>query len=301
MKGYTGLICIMFGIALFHGKSVFYGQDRNYWNVKLIQRIGGNCNKPIINSWVMCKDFQIDDILNGRASVVAPCQILWQSRTQASQSLSRAQVLFDSAMNCERKALVYAWGGELSWLLNDNRSVSSWWEKLSLVQLIGWGQTRLQIGEIAQGRRILETALVKTDTEIQPLQRFQVLSQLAYSYQLEQDWRQAVSYYRAAYELMPEDPKAGYDLAVAYRQNGQPQDTVNILEKCQLYLPPYNYGFNAYYYIQWGLAYNQLGYFGESVLVFQQAKIWMEKSSGATPEEKQFIQDLLDQAMKLIR
>ena len=235
------------------------------------------------------------------------CQMLWVSRLLASQSLESAKEAFGQAVDCRRQPLVVGWGGELAWLENDRDLAGQWWLKMDSGELVDWGYALLLDGGLEQGEFLLGLA-VERDSESSG-QRPQQLStapaadalfKLGHALRMRGDWSQATDRYEAAHRMAPENTEFAFYLGMSYRQIGQPEKAIAILEEGLDHLPSNKPGFASDYFVQLGLAYRETGSAAKAVTAFQQAQVWLDKLGTPRPEQEGFIQDLIERSLRSI-
>jgi tetratricopeptide (TPR) repeat protein len=114
------------------------------------------------------------------------------------------------------------------------------------------------------------------------------------------DWSRATDRYKAAHRLVPGSIEITFYLGMSYRQSGQPEKAVGILETGLDNLPANKPEFVSDYFVQLGLAYRESDAAAKAIPAFQQAQVWLGKLQTARPEQESFIQDLLDQSLRSI-
>lgn len=235
------------------------------------------------------------------------CQMVWASRLKASQSLESAKDALGQAIDCTRQPLVIAWGGELAWLENDRQLARQWWQKMGTEELIDWGYALLLDGGIEQGEFLLDLAVERDggrngqqpdrlSAEGAAVAAADALFKLGHALRMRGDWSQATDRYEAAHRMVPANTEITLYLAMSYRQIGQPEKAVLMLEQGLDNLTVNKPEFVSDYYVQLGLAYRESDSTAKAIIAFQQAQVWLGKLQAPRPEQESFIQDLLDQS-----
>lgn len=294
----------MVGLLSTNWRVVRDAWSRNWQNITLAHLADDDCSgapsggvlcSPEPNGWADSND-------------LTACQMLWASRLRASQSLESAKEAFGQALDCTRQPLVIAWGGELAWLENDRQGARQWWQEMGTEELIDWGYALLLDGGIEQGEYLLDL-VVERDRErngqrpgVGPPEgaAADALFILGHAFRMRGDWSRATDRYKAAHRMVPENIEITFYLGMSYRQSGQPDKAVGILEEGLDDLPANQPEFVSDYFAQLGLAYRESGFAAKAVTAFQQSLVWLGKVRAARPEQESFIQDLLDQSLRSI-
>jgi tetratricopeptide (TPR) repeat protein len=271
----------------------------NLINIAWIHNVDNNCHDFTSSSLELCPVTTATNIYDWERDFSTDCQLLWLSRYRATKSLQSAQQTFERSTNCSQHDQVAVWGGELAWLQGNQDEAAHWWQQLSSTKLIDWGSNRLSNHEVEQGKFLLTMALEFDQGSLTQAQRSRALLRLGDALRSSQNWSEAIYYYQTAYQIAPDNPEVVFNLGLTYRQNGQPKEAIATLEQGLILLPPFNYGFNAYYYVQLGLAYQDLELWEQAVTAYKQAVSWLHRSKHVNPEEDQFFQGLLDQAQNI--
>jgi tetratricopeptide (TPR) repeat protein len=314
---YVGIAVVAVALLCTYWRPVRDAWSRNMQNVSLMHNARGDCTSASTastpSSGVLCSSEQsgpADDWARSWFSNdLTACQMLWASRLHASQSLASAKEAFGQAVDCTRQPLVIAWGGELAWLENDRQLAKQRWQTMSTGDLVDWGYALLLDGRIEQGEFLLELAVDQLGGSSDQLsQQFatepaasaaaNALFKLGHALRMHGDWSQAADRYETAHRMAPENSEFVFYLAMSYRQIGQPEKAVAILEEGLDNLPTNKPGFVSDYFVQLGLAYHESGSAAKAVKAFQQAQDWLDKLGTARPERDDFIQDLLDQSLR---
>ena len=270
----------------------------NLNSLKALRGVDNECEESKPVEWVLCAASLGKRSTSPMFQDGTDCQLLWLSRVQASESLTIAQETFTQSTGCAREELVSAWGGQLAWLQNDRQMARHWWKNLSPSQIMNWGYALLIRDRTEEAKFLLELSLEQGGPNLSRLQSVQLLSNLGYEARLSEDWPQAIVYYQDALELAPEDASIHFRLGLSYRQNGQPQEAVRILERGLGHLPLTYYEFVSDYHVQLGQAYRESGRGEKALEAFQLAQAWLGKADSPSPERERLIDGLLDQSLK---
>jgi tetratricopeptide (TPR) repeat protein len=318
---HVGIAVVIVGLLCTHWKPVRDAWSRNMQNVSFMHNANGDCTGASTASastpsgGVLCSSEQSEQADEWAhtwfSNDLTACQMLWASRLQASQSLESAKEAFGQAVDCRRQPLVVAWGGELAWLENDRQLARQWWQKMGTGDLADWGYALLLDERIEQGEVLLELAVEQEAgrsgqpsqwplTEPAASTGADALFRLGHALRMRGDWSQATDRYEAAHRMAPENTEVAFYLGMSYRQTGQPEKAVAMLEEGLEHLPTNRPGFVSDYFVQLGLAHRDGGSDAKAVKAFQQAKNWLDKLGTPRPEQEGFIQDLLDQSLRSI-
>jgi tetratricopeptide (TPR) repeat protein len=270
----------------------------NRYNISLLRVIAQPCDEFESSTQILCSTRQGALAANWMEDASEGCQFLWLSRIQAAQSLSSAQAALERGAGCTRQSLVSAWGGELAWLLGDRRQAESWWRQLNTSQLLSWGYSLLLSGDLEQGISLLALAVQRGAEHLSVDQKVEALSKLGFAYRLAGNWPEAIDAYESAYRLAPDDTEIVLGLAVSYRQSGQAEEAIRVLEGGLDDLPPLRYDLVSSFYVHLGLAYREIGDEDRAVKAFRQAITWLQMNPVRNLEQEEFIQRLLDRTVE---
>lgn len=286
--------CFLVGGA----RGFYHAWQVNLVSLNVLRGVDNECEASKSVEWVLCAANAEKRSRSPMLQDGTDCQQLWQSRVQASESLTIAQETLDQITGCAREELVSAWGGQLAWLQNDRQRARQWWQNVRPGQIINWGYVLLIQGRTEEARFLLDLALEQGGPDLSRLQRVQLLSNLGYEARLAGKWSQASAYYQDALELAPEDADIHFRLGSSLRQDGQPQEAVRILENGLEHLPLTYYEFVSDYQVQLGQAYRESGKAEEALEAFQKALRWLAKVDSPSSEKRRMIDRLLDQSQK---
>jgi tetratricopeptide (TPR) repeat protein len=182
---------------------------------------------------------------------------------------------------------------------------------MSTEELIDLGYSLLLDGGIEQAELLLDLAVERDDGrngqrshrrsgERAVVSAADALFKLGHALRMQGDWSRATDRYKAAHRLVPGNIEITFYLGMSYRQSGQPEKAVGILEEGLDNLPANKPEFVSDYFVQLGLAYRESDAAAKAIPAFQQAQVWLGKLQTARPEQESFIQDLLDQSLRSI-
>jgi tetratricopeptide (TPR) repeat protein len=228
----------------------------------------------------------------------SPCQELLLSEVAKVAYPGISTVTLNKAKACSREPLYWFLKGEIAWNTGMYEKANQDWEKIPGKLLIPKGYILLLRGDIEQGRGLLLIALKKYEPSWGYEEHMRLLLNIGHSYRLEGLWQEAARYYEPAWSLNPKNTENAFFLSMSYREIGMPQDAIKVLEADISYLPILQPGFISSYYVQLGLAYNDIKQIDNALSAFRTAWEWIHRAGYQDTQNAVFILGEIQQLEK---
>lgn len=218
------------------------------------------------------------------------CQQLWASRIVAVTDIQAAEARLQEALGCERLHLIASWAGNLAWSLGRFEAANGWWEQLPSDYLIEWSYRLVLDGQPDKAAYLLNMLLTAPHDDLRPDQQREAFIKLGHVFRTTAQWQNAAAAYGSAWAL-GEDAELAFYLGMSYREAGEPNNALSVLEAKADKLNIARSYFVADYFIQLGLAYREAHQPNQAIAALQEAYQWAEREGNT--DKLEFVQSLL--------
>lgn len=228
----------------------------------------GKLNSPSYMNVIMLKE-PLSKIWPNLADA-GPCQMLWAERVllkELDSGLSLVQ------HDCERTDLQNGWYGLVAWANGDLDIAAHYWQEVPVKYVVDLANYLIKNGQEKRGEELFDVLLdAEMTNRMNSSERFALYSSLVQYYENNQDWSNVVKYAEAGNTIQPGDPKLVCVLARSYREAGEYDRALSILQEFDWVRAQYIHpNFRFLYYVELGRSSMAIGDLATAALAFEQA------------------------------